>query len=118
MIVKLTYYGTNRATLVNLSKVESMYQVYDKLHRRFSTKICFNGNNSFINVEEDLQTIMKLQHEFLGGEYQSSEWEGQTIDERFEDSFYRSERPSYDRTKFAPREKNFNTQNSYNDNQF
>lgn len=113
MIVKLTYYGTNRSTLVNLSKVESMYQVFDKIHRRFSTKICFNGNNSFINVEEDLQTIMKLQHEFLGGEYQSSEWDTQTIDERFEDTFYRSEKPRY-----APRERNYNTQNTYNDNQY
>lgn len=117
MIIKLTYYGTNRVTLVNLEKVESMYQVYDKINRRFSTKICFNGNNSYINVEEDLQTILKLQHDFLTGEYQSSDWESQTVDERFEESFYRSEKPMYDRPRYNPRERNYNTMNTYNVNQ-
>lgn len=118
MIIKLTYYGTNRVTLVNLERVESMYQVYDKVQRRFSTKICFNGNNSFINVEEDLQTILKLQQEFLSGEYQECDWESQTVDERFEESFYKSEKQAFDRPRSSFREKNYNTINAYNSNQY
>lgn len=66
MLVKLTYYGTGKPTLVNLSKIETIYQVYDKYKERVSTKIQFQGGG-FINVEEDLQTILKIQWDFNGG---------------------------------------------------
>lgn len=117
MIVKLTYYGTNRPTLVNLNKIESIYQVYDRTQRRYSTKICFNGNNSFINVEEDLQTIMKLQESHLNGEYQSSDFETQSFDDRMEDMYYNgsSNRPVPQRPRYN--EKNYNSPNAYNVNQ-
>ena len=114
MIVRLTYYGGNRSTLVNLDKVESIYQVYDRVQRRFTTKICFNGNNSFINVEEDLQTIMKLQEDYLTGKYQSTDFETNTLDERMEEMYYQQPRPVQPRF----REKNFNSQNTYNENHF
>jgi hypothetical protein len=114
MLIKLTYYGTNRATLVNLGNVESIYQVFDKQQKRFSTKICFKGNQSFINVEEDLQTIMKIQQDCLEGNYQSTEFTTPTIEERFEDSYYRQE------NQYTPRrrERNYNNQNSLNDTQW
>lgn len=113
MIVRLTYYGSNRSTLVNLKKVESIYQVYDRINRRFSTKICFNGNNSFINVEEDLQTIMQLQQDFIDGKYQPTDFESNTVDDRMEELYYQN-RPAPPRF----REKNFNSQNTYNENHF
>jgi hypothetical protein len=87
MLLKLTYYGTTRPTLVNVKNVESVYQVYDKVGRRYSTKICFKGNESFINVEEDLQTIMKLEQETMEGTFQDTDWETPSIEERLETSY-------------------------------
>lgn len=113
MLIKLTYYGTSRATLVNFDNVESIYQVFDKQQKRFSTKICFNGNQSFINVEEDLQTIMKLQQEYVNGKFQSTDFTTPTIEERFEDSYYKHEN-QYPRK----RERNYNSQHTYNDTQW
>lgn len=103
MLIKLTNYGSNRTTLVNLDKVESIYQVYDKTQKRMSTKICFNGNGSFINVEEDLQTIMKLQQDTIEGNFQDTDWVTPTIEERIENSYM-------EQRGYRPRmERNFNT---------
>ena len=111
MLIKLTYYGTNRPTLVNLDNVESVYQVFDKHQKRFSTKICFRGNDSFINVEEDLKTIMEIQKDVSIGNFQDvDDIETPTIEERFEDSYYRIEKQYQPRN----RERNYNSQNSYN----
>jgi hypothetical protein len=87
MIIKLTYYGTDRPTLVNMNNVESVYQVYDKGAKRFSTKICFSGNQSYINVDEDLQTIMRLSQDFTLGEFQDTEWVTPTLEQRLENSY-------------------------------
>jgi hypothetical protein len=89
MLVKLTYYGTDRPTLVNMDNVESIYQVFDKSMKRYSTKICFSGNESFINVEEDLQTILRLAQEVSMGKFQSHDWETPSIEERMAASFQR-----------------------------
>ena len=110
MLIKLTYYGTTRPTLVNLENVESIYQVFDKHQKRFSTKICFRGNESFINVEEDLKTIMEIQKDVSNGKFQNVDDIGSpTIEERFEDSYYKSERQYQPRN----RERNFNSVNSF-----
>lgn len=87
MLVKLTYYGTDRPTLVNLGNVESIYQVFDKVSKRYSTKICFKGNESYINVEEDLQTILRLDQETKEGHYQNYDWETPSLEERLETSY-------------------------------
>ena len=105
MLVKLTYYGTNRPTLVNLENVESIYQVFDKLSRRYSTKICFRGNESYINVEEDLQTILRLDQETKEGHYQSYVWETPSLEERLETNYNQYKGRS---NQFVPRERNFN----------
>lgn len=110
MLIKLTYYGTNRPTLVNLDNVESIYQVYDRQQKRFSTKICYNGNTSFINVEEDLKTIMKIQQDVNEGIFQDLDFETPTIEDRFEDSYYKTERQHQPRG----RERNYNMDDSYN----
>lgn len=99
-MIRLTYYGTDRPTLVNMNKVESIYQVYDKGARRFSTKICFSGNQSFINVDENLQTIMKLTQDFKVGEFQDTDWVTPSLETRLENSYkksYQENEYSYER---------------------
>ena len=105
MLVKLTYYGTDRPTLVNLDNVESIYQVYDKMSNRYSTKICFKGNDSYINVEEDLQTILRLDQETKEGHYQDHDWVTPSLEDRLESSYNQYKGRS---TNFRPRERNFN----------
>lgn len=116
MIVKLTYYGGDRVTLVNLDKIESVYQVFDKTQKRFSTKICFKGNESFINVEEDLQTILRLAQEVKEGIYQKCDWETPSLEERLENSYQQYKSRS---ANFQPRERtHYNRINSYNENEW
>jgi hypothetical protein len=105
MLVKLTYYGTDRPTLVNLENVESIYQVFDKVSRRYSTKICFKGNESYINVEEDLQTILRLDQETKEGHYQSHVWETPSLEERMETNYNQYKGRS---NQYVPRERNYN----------
>ncbi len=98
MLVKLTYYGTGKPTLVNLSKVETIYQVADKFQQKLSTKILFNGGN-YINVEEDLQTILGLQIDAMNGQHQSTNWSSPSVDELLEQDFnkktYDTRRPRH-----------------------
>lgn len=104
MLIKLTYYGTNKPTLVNMDKVQNIYQIFDKINRRMTTKVCFDSA-SYINVEEEPQTIQQLEQESMAGKYQDTDW-ATTIDERFEDNFQKHER--------KPR----NQFEIYNDNQW
>lgn len=108
MLVKLTYYGTDRPTLVNLDNVESIYQVFDKMNRRYSTKICFRGVDSFINVEEDLQKILEISQNFSNGIYQNYEWVTPSVEERLESSFnIHKKRVNYYDKDFPERNYNF-----------
>lgn len=115
MLIKLTYYGSDRVTLVNTDNIESVYQVYDKTQRKYSTKICFRGNESYLNVEEDLQTILRLAQEVEFGKFQSTDWETPTLEERMETSFQQYKSRS---TNFQPRERipYGNRAESYNEN--
>lgn len=108
MIIKLTYYGTNRPTLINLDNVESIYEVYDKTQGRFSTKVCFRGNDSFVNVEEDLKTLMKIYQDTVDGKPQEPNWESQSIDNTIGNNYQQN-------YKTRPR-KTYNRENSYNEN--
>lgn len=101
MLLKLTYYGKSVPTLVNFESVETLYEVYDRKMQRVNTKILFRGGN-FINVEENLQTILKLSQEHNSGEYQDTAWiSSNIIDKAFEDNF---EEQRYERS----RERNYN----------
>lgn len=88
MLVKLTYYGTGKPTLVNLNNVESIYQVYDKYKGQLSTKLTMTSG-VFLNVEEDLQTIMKLEWKITNGVPQDFEWQSPSIDDMIESSYER-----------------------------
>lgn len=89
MLIKLTYYGTSKPTLVNIENVETMFQVVDKYKNRISTKVLFEGGN-YIYVEEELQEILKIQWGMSNGNCQDSNWRSPTIDELLETDFYRS----------------------------
>ncbi len=117
MLIKLTYYGTDRPTLVNINNVESVYQVFDKATRKFSTKICFKGNESYVNVEEELQTVLRLAQEAEMGKFQSAEWDTPSLEERLETSYQQYKSRS---TNFQPRERipYGNRADMYNDNQW
>lgn len=115
MLIKLTYYGTDRPTLVNLNNVESIYQVYDKVTRRFSTKICFRGNESYVNVEEELQTVLRLAQEAQQGKYQDSDWETPSLEDRLETSYQQYKSRS---TNFRPQERSYNRHDMFNDNTY
>lgn len=90
MLIKLTYYGTGKPTLVNLESVETMYQVVDKNKSRLSTKVLFKGGN-YINVEEELQEILKLQWEMSNGTAQDFDWQSPTIDDLLELDYNRQQ---------------------------
>ncbi len=106
MLVKLTYYSTGNPTLVNLSNVETIYQVVDKYQSRVSTKIQFQGG-TFVNVEEDLQTILKIQWGMMNGVSQPLEFSEPTIDELLEQSYEKRDRKNtnrfYENDHFANR---------------
>jgi len=69
MLIKLTYYGKGVPTLINSEKIQTIYQLFDKTQGKFSTKITFS-DGTYINVEEDLETIMRIQQDFYEGNYQ------------------------------------------------
>lgn len=100
MLLKLTYYGKSVPTLVNFDSVETLYEVYDRKMQRVNTKILFRGGN-FINVEEDLQTILKLSHDHHSGDYQDTAWvSSNIIDRAIEDN--------YEEQRFMNRERSYN----------
>lgn len=88
MLIKLTYYGSGSTTLVNTDQIETIYSLFDKTQGRYSTKITF-GNNSYINVEESIADIMKIQEDLLNGIYQPKEvtLPEMNLQNRFEDSY-------------------------------
>ena len=90
MLIKLTYYGTGKPTLVNLESVETMYQVIDKNRTRLSTKVLFKGGN-YINVEEELQEILKHQSNLTKGIDQDFDWQSPTIDDMLELDYNRQQ---------------------------
>jgi hypothetical protein len=101
MLIKLTYYGKSKPTLVNLNNVETIYQVADKYQQKLSTKIVFKGGN-YVNVEEDLQTILGLQNDVLSGDYQSTKWDSPSVDELLENEYNKrtNDRPRYNKQDY------------------
>ena len=112
--LKLTYVGKNAPTLVNMDFVKSMYVVHDfKGVYEPSTKILFK-DESYINVSEDLQTILKLTQEFEQGKYQETDWETPvaTPQQRFEGAYHTRNNGRY------RNERNFNHNEAYNENRW
>jgi hypothetical protein len=103
--LKLTHVR-GASTLINMDAVQTAYRVSDPSGRyEPSTKIQFN-NGEFVNVTEDLQTILKLTQEFQAGEYQSVDWQDvPSVQNRLE--------ASYGTRK--PRERSYNNESAFND---
>lgn len=110
MVLKLTYNATGKSTLINMKGFKTAYRVSDpKGIYEPSTKIEWS-DGSFVNVTEDLQTILKLIQEHEQGAFQETDWvesEPKPIRERFEESFHNRRR-----------ERNYNTPHSFNENRF
>jgi len=95
MLLKLTYYGKDSTTLVGTEQIETVYRLYDKTRDKYSTKITF-ASGTYINVEEDLSHILKVQNEFvLDGNPQETTCvvpmieDVQPVDQQFERSYNR-----------------------------
>lgn len=114
MLVKLTYYGTGKPTLINLSNVETIYQVADKIQQRISTKIVFKGGN-YVNVEEDLQTILGIQNDNLNGKRQSTDWYSPSVDELLENDYNRKSGYREEPSPYRGRQRSYNKR-EHNDN--
>jgi hypothetical protein len=110
--LKLTYAGKSSPTLVNMDDVRTMYVVSDPSGRyEPSTKIQFK-NGEYINVSEDLQSILKLTQDFHSGNFQDTDWETvPTVQQRVESSYNR-------KRTFFPRERNFNNEDAINENRW
>jgi hypothetical protein len=87
MLIKLTYYGTGKPTLVNIKNVETIFQVVEKRRNLISTKILFKGGN-FIFVKEEPQEILKHQSNLMKGIDQDFDWQSPSVDDFLETNFY------------------------------
>jgi hypothetical protein len=110
--LKLTYAGKSSPTLVNMDDVRTMYVVSDPSGRyEPSTKIQFK-NGEYINVSEDLQSILKLTQDFHSGNFQDTDWETvPTVQQRVESSYNR-------KRTFYSRERDFNNEDAINQNRW
>lgn len=67
MLTVLTYQGNTKKTIVNLSEVKTIYEVYNKEEGCFTTKIVFNTSTprmeDFINVTETIEDIANIVNE-------------------------------------------------------
>lgn len=55
--IRLRKYNGRTDYLININQIDTVHRVWDKSSDQYSTKITLNGGNSFINVEDDLDTI-------------------------------------------------------------
>ena len=84
-IIKVTYFGKNQPTIINLDNMETMYQKIDRKSNRISTCIQFSKDN-YILVEETPQEIMQL-IEDAKNNVPMPKIETQTFDELMEHSY-------------------------------
>jgi hypothetical protein len=87
MILKLTKAGSDRASLVNMGNTETTYSQWNGFRKKYETKICYRGNESFVMVEETPQEILKLVHDYECGMYQDTDWRTESIDTHMEKSY-------------------------------
>jgi len=97
--LKLTHVARGAATIVNMDLVQTMYRVTDQSGRyEPSTKIQFQ-NGEYINVTEDLQTILKLTQEFNAGKFQDTDWQDvPSVQQSLESAYNRRKERNYNRS--------------------
>lgn len=110
MVLKLTHNATGKSTLINLTGFKTAYRVADpKGIYEPSTKIEW-PDGSYLNVSEDLQTLLSLIQDYEQGKPQDTDWvedEPKPVKERFEQAYHNRRR-----------ERNFNTPHTFNENRF
>ncbi len=112
MLIKLTYLNNGNPTLIAIEDIEEAYTVYDQGRGMTITKV-IKRNGKFINVLETPQQIMQAQMEVKNGTYDPAE-----------DNYERVPVPNapleatYERQTYRPRNKNFNSEESYNQNRY
>ncbi len=117
MLIKVTYFGKDRPTIINIDKIESMYQKIDRNTNRICTNIQF-GKENYILVEETLQDIIQLIEGAKNGS-PIGNIESQTFDQLIEHSFQGQQEVTRDDYQRPPqRRRTYNNPRSqyYNDN--
>jgi hypothetical protein len=124
-LIKVTYFGKNRPTIINTNKVESIYEMIDVNSQNRCTKIQF-GKDNYILVDETPQEIMKMEWSVKNGEPIDMDFVSPTFDDIAKSSYdnhpnfrpqphYQQRPPQRRRTYNQP---NYNSYNSYNDNSY
>lgn len=94
MVIKLTYYNSQKPILIPIKKIKYVSQAYDSRLKRFSTKLVFksktkNGKKveEYINVNEDLKTIYEIINDVTKGFTQKINWDEISFNDALENSF-------------------------------
>ena len=123
-LIKVTYFGKNRPTIINTDKVESIYEMIDVNSQNRCTKIQFSKDN-YILVEETPQEIMKMEWSVKNGESIDMDFESASFDEIIKSSYdnHSNFRPQFQqrppqRRRMYNNQPNYNSYNSYNDNSY
>ena len=115
MFIKVTYFGKNRATIINVDKIETMYPKIDRNSNRICTNIQFSKEN-YILVEETLQEIISLIEKAQSGT-PIGNIETQTFDELMEQSYQGQQEVIRNDYPRQPQRRTYNNRNPYyNDN--
>jgi hypothetical protein len=116
MFIKVTYFGKDRPTLINVDKIETMYQKIDRNANRICTSIQFSKEN-YILVEESLQDIIKLIEDAKNG-IAIGNIETQTFDQLIEQSYQSQQEVIRNDYQRPPQRRNYNNARPqyYNDN--
>ena len=116
-LIKVTYFGKNRPTIINTDKVESMYQMIDVVSQTICTRIQFSKEN-YILVNETPQQIMKDEWSIKNGKPIDMSFDSPTIEDLLEQSYnqqqinQRQSRPVYQEKPY--RKRIYNTEDSFN----
>lgn len=100
MILKLTKAGSDRVSLVNMLNTETTYSQWNGERRAYETKICYRGNESYVLVEETPQEILKLVHDYERGNFQSTNWVTQSIEDHLKKVYESLPQSVFSDTKF------------------
>lgn len=117
-IIKLTYTITGKSTLLNADKITTAFRIFEKSTKKYATRVNFDGE-SYLIVDEELQTIKQLIEDASTGEFSTNDWveidtgEGsQEFHERLENNYHRNN--SYDRNHSYGGQRRNNYNNHYN----
>jgi hypothetical protein len=113
MLIKLTNSNSKRPVVMNPQNVHSMYEIIDKNTGIPVTKIHFN-ENSYIIVTERLEEIYDIHWNNSKQNY--LDWSVQPIDEQMENNFQPRYVKRYPRNDYQPRQKMFNSYDTFNQN--